>query len=176
MNAGAYGREMKDVLVEATAVDRRGVIHRVDLAELGLSYRHSDAPADWIFTSAMLRGVPDAAGAVQARMAEIAKARTDSQPVRSRTGGSTFKNPPGNSAWALVDAAGCRGLSIGGAQVAPQHTNFLINTGDATAADLENLGERVREKVKAQSGIELEWEIQRIGRPAPGAASTGGAG
>lgn len=166
MNAGAYGREIKDVLVEATAIDRRGVVHRVSATELGLSYRHSDAPADWIFTSALLHGQPSDMAAVQAAMADISQARAESQPVKARTGGSTFKNPEGHSAWALVDAAGCRGLRLGGAQVSDQHTNFLINTGEATAADLEALGERVREKVKQNSGIELEWEIQRIGRAA----------
>ncbi|MEQ9642957.1 MAG: UDP-N-acetylmuramate dehydrogenase [Alphaproteobacteria bacterium] len=164
MNAGAYGREIRDVLVEATAIDRRGVVHRVAAADLNLSYRHCDAPADWIFTSTTLRGTASDAATVQAAMADISKARAESQPVKARTGGSTFKNPAGHSAWALVDAAGCRGLRLGGAQVSDQHTNFLINTGEATAADLEALGERVREKVKQNSGIELEWEIQRIGR------------
>jgi UDP-N-acetylmuramate dehydrogenase len=165
MNAGAYGGEIKDVLVEAGAVDRQGKIHRVSAAELGLSYRHSDAPEDWIFTGAVLRGQRGESAEIDARMAEIKAAREASQPIRARTGGSTFANPPGDSAWRLVDAAGCRGLVRGGAMVSEKHTNFLINTGNATAADLEGLGEEVRRRVHAQFGIVLTWEIRRIGRP-----------
>ena len=165
MNAGAYGGEIKDVLVEAMAIDRSGTAHRVAAAELGLSYRHSDAPDDWIFTGAVLRGRPGDPAEIAARMTEIKAAREASQPIRARTGGSTFANPPGDSAWRLVDAAGCRGLKRGGAMVSEKHTNFLINTGDATAADLEGLGEEVRRRVHAQFGVTLHWEIRRIGRP-----------
>jgi UDP-N-acetylmuramate dehydrogenase len=165
MNAGAYGREIADVLVEASAVDRRGVLHRVSAAELGLSYRHCAAPGDWVFTAALLQGTPAPAAAIAARMAEIGRSRADSQPVRARTGGSTFKNPPGRKAWELIDAAGCRGLRRGAAQVSEQHCNFLINTGGATAAELEALGEEVRDRVWQASGITLEWEIRRIGCP-----------
>ncbi len=166
MNAGAYGSEIKDVLVEASAVDRNGTIHRVTADELGLSYRHSDAPDDWIFTGARLRGQRGEPAAIAARMDEIKAAREASQPIRARTGGSTFANPPGDSAWRLIDAAGCRGLRRGGAMVSEKHTNFLINTGTATAADIEGLGEEVRRRVPAQFGVVLEWEIRRIGRPA----------
>jgi UDP-N-acetylmuramate dehydrogenase len=166
MNAGAYGSEIKDVLVEAAAVDRAGAIHRVPAAELGLSYRHSEAPTDWIFTGALLRGELGDRQQIAQRMAEIQAAREASQPIRARTGGSTFANPPGDHAWRLIDAAGCRGLMRGGAMVSEKHTNFLINTGTATAADIEGLGEEVRRRVHAQSGIVLEWEIRRVGRHA----------
>lgn len=166
MNAGAYGSEIKDVLVEASAVDRRGAIHRVPAAEMGLSYRHSDAPDDWIFTGALLRGRRGDPAEIAGRMAEIKAAREASQPIRARTGGSTFANPPGDHAWRLIDAAGCRGLTRGGAMVSEKHTNFLINTGTASAADIEGLGEEVRRRVHAQFGIALDWEIRRIGRPA----------
>ncbi len=170
MNAGAYGREMKDVVVEAEAVDLEGRIHRLTLADLGFTYRHSAIPDGWIFTSARLRGVPGVAAEVTARMDEIRRKREDSQPVRSRTGGSTFTNPDGPNgmprAWELVDRAGCRGLVLGGARVSPMHTNFLENTGDATAADIEELGETVRRRVFEMSGVTLEWEIQRVGRKA----------
>ena len=169
MNAGAYGGEIKDVLVEASAVDRQGNIHHARAAELGLSYRHSDTPDDWIFTSAVLRGASDEPAAIAARMEEIRAAREASQPIRARTGGSTFANPPGDSAWRLIDTAGCRGLSRGGAMVSKKHTNFLINTGSATAADLEGLGEEVRRRVHSQFGVVLEWEIRRVGRHAAGA-------
>jgi len=168
MNAGAYGGEIKDVLVEASAIDRQGEIHRARAAELGLSYRHSDAPDDWIFTGAVLRGEPGEPTAIAARMEEIKASREASQPIPARTGGSTFANPPGDSAWRLIDAAGCRGLTRGGAMVSKKHTNFLINTGTATAADLEGLGEEVRRRVHTQFGVVLEWEIRRIGRHAPG--------
>jgi UDP-N-acetylmuramate dehydrogenase len=166
MNAGAYGREFKDVVIEAEAVDRQGRVHRVAAADLGFSYRHSGAPEDWIFTRAWFRGTPDDRAAIQARMDDINDKRTASQPIRSRTGGSTFANPPDRRAWELIDHAGCRGLRIGGAMVSEQHCNFLINTGDATAADLEALGETVRRRVKDTSGVDLRWEIRRIGVPA----------
>ena len=161
-NAGAYGGELAEVLISAEAVDRAGTIFTVTPRELGLSYRHSDAPADWIFTSARLRATPGDQLAIARRIAEIDAARTDSQP-RSRTGGSTFANPPGHKAWELIDRAGCRGLKIGGAQVSDKHTNFLINTGAATASDIEKLGEEVRRRVFDKTGITLDWEIRRLG-------------
>jgi UDP-N-acetylmuramate dehydrogenase len=170
MNAGAYGGEVKDILVEAGAVDRSGTVHRVPAAELGLSYRHSDAPNDWIFTGAVLRGRRGDPAEIAARMDEIKAAREASQPIRTRTGGSTFANPPGDSAWRLIDAAGCRGLTRGGATVSEKHTNFLINTGNASAADIEGLGEEVRRRVHAQFGVVLEWEIRHVGRHAAGSA------
>ncbi|HEV2550788.1 MAG TPA: UDP-N-acetylmuramate dehydrogenase [Stellaceae bacterium] len=163
MNAGAYGREFKDVLHEAVALDGHGNRQRVPAAALGLSYRHADAPEDWIFVSATFvgdRGDPDAIGR---RMMTIQAQREATQPIRARTGGSTFANPPGAKAWELIDAAGCRGLKRGGAMVSEKHANFLINTGDATAADLEDLGEEVRRRVHAHAGVMLEWEIRRIG-------------
>jgi len=163
MNAGAYGRELKDVLRWAEALTPAGETKRLTPAEMGLSYRHSGVPADWIFLRAALSAAPGDPAAIQARMDEIRAARSETQPIRSRTGGSTFKNPPGGKAWELVDAAGCRGLRLGGAQVSEQHCNFLINTGTATAAELEALGEEVRRRVRAHSGVELEWEIKRIG-------------
>ncbi|MDR3514397.1 MAG: UDP-N-acetylmuramate dehydrogenase [Azospirillaceae bacterium] len=163
MNAGAYGCEIKDALVSAVAIDRQGRRHAVSADALALHYRHCDAPADWIFTSAVLAGSAGDRDAIARRMAEIQAARADSQPVRARTGGSTFANPPGAKAWELIDRAGCRGLSRGGAQVSEKHCNFLINRGDATAADLEMLGEEVRQRVLAATGITLEWEIRRIG-------------
>ena len=172
-NAGAYGSEFKDVLTTAEAVDRNGNSHRATATELGLSYRHSEAPVDWIFTRAIFRAAPGEPDAIAARMAEIREARENSQPIRARTGGSTFANPAGDSAWRLIDAAGCRGLHRGGAMVSDKHTNFLINTGDATAADIERLGEEVRRRVEAQFGIVLEWEIRRIGRPLPGVSEAG---
>jgi UDP-N-acetylmuramate dehydrogenase len=161
-NAGAYGGELAEVLISAEAVDRAGKVFTVTPRELGLSYRHSDAPADWIFTSARLKAAPGDQLAIARRINEIDAARADSQP-RNRTGGSTFANPPGHKAWELIDRAGCRGLKVGGAQVSEKHTNFLINTGDATAADIEALGEEVRRRVFAQSSVQLEWEIRRIG-------------
>jgi UDP-N-acetylmuramate dehydrogenase len=171
MNGGAYGREMTDVVVEGEALDGSGRLHRLTHRDFGFSYRHCDLPEDWIFTGARLQGRRDDPQAVQARMAEIQKAREESQPIRTRTGGSTFANPSspearGRKAWQLVDEAGCRGLRIGGAQVSERHCNFLINTGDATAADIETLGEDVRRRVKEKTGVTLEWEIRRIGRPA----------
>jgi UDP-N-acetylmuramate dehydrogenase len=165
MNAGAYGGEIKDVLVEATAIDRSGAIRRVPASRMGLSYRHSDAPGNWIFTGALLRGRRGDPPEIARRMDEIKSAREASQPIRSRTGGSTFANPPGHQAWQLIDACGCRGLTRGGAMVSEKHTNFLINTGNASAADIEGLGEEVRRRVHAQFGILFEWEIRRIGRP-----------
>lgn len=166
MNAGAYGREVKDAIVGAVAVDRQGRRHRLDRDALGLSYRHSALPEDWIVTSALFEGTPADPAELSRRIGEIAHARAESQPVRARTGGSTFANPDGTKAWELIDRAGCRGLAIGGAQVSEKHCNFLINTGDACAADLEYLGEEVRRRVRAISGVELRWEIRRIGRPA----------
>jgi UDP-N-acetylmuramate dehydrogenase len=167
-NAGAYGSEFKDVLITAEAIDRRGAKHRASPTDLGLSYRRSETPADWMFTRAIFRAATGDPAVIAERMAEIREAREGSQPIRARTGGSTFANPPGDSAWRLIDAAGGRGLRRGGAMVSEKHTNFLINTGDATAADIEGLGEEVRRRVEAQFGIVLEWEIRRIGRPLPG--------
>ena len=171
MNAGAYGRETRDVLVEADAVTRTGETITLSLADFGFAYRSSRAPADLIFTSALFEGVPDNRADIETRMNRITSSREESQPIRSRTGGSTFKNPGGTlpdgpKAWKLIDAAGCRGLRRGGAQVSEQHCNFLINTGDATAADLEGLGEEVRRRVLETSGINLDWEIRRLGREA----------
>lgn len=163
MNAGAHGGETRDCLIEARAVDRAGNIHVLANADFGFHYRHSDAPADFIFTSALYQGRPGDPATILAEMDRITQAREASQPIREKTGGSTFKNPPGHKAWQLVDAAGCRGLTVGAAQVSPMHCNFLINTGGASAADIEGLGEEVRRRVKAQSGVELEWEIKRIG-------------
>jgi len=162
MNAGAYGGEMKDIVEQAEMVHRNGERHTVSAAELGFTYRHSAAPEDAIFVSATLRGRSGDQGAIGARIVEIDQAREASQP-RSRTGGSTFVNPPGARAWELVDRAGCRGLKIGGAQVSEKHCNFLINTGDATAHDIETLGEEVRRRVFDHSGVALQWEIKRIG-------------
>jgi UDP-N-acetylmuramate dehydrogenase len=165
MNAGAYGSDMAAVVTAATALDPHGRLHKLAKDELGFTYRHSAVDPDWIFIGAELAGRADNPQAIQARITEIQNARAGSQPIRSRTGGSTFTNPPHRKAWELIDAAGCRGLAIGGAQVSEQHCNFLINTGTATAADLEALGEEVRRRVQAQSGVELHWEIKRIGVP-----------
>jgi len=170
MNAGAYGRETGDVLTAVDAVSGDGRIHHVTADALHFGYRHCDLPDDWIITQAVLRGKVEPPAVIAARMAEIEDAREESQPIRTRTGGSTFKNPPGAKAWQLIDAAGCRGLRRGGAQVSEQHCNFLINTGDATAADLEGLGEEVRRRVFDQSGVTLEWEIRIVGT-APGEAA-----
>lgn len=166
MNGGAYGREVADVLVDCDVLLRSGERVTLPVAELGYTYRHSELPAGAIVVAATFRGQPGDPAAIQAEMDRIAAAREASQPLRTKTGGSTFKNPAGQKAWALVDEAGCRGLMLGAAQVSPKHTNFLINTGTATSADIEALGEEVRRRVKAKSGIELEWEIQRVGRPA----------
>jgi len=163
-NAGAYGGDLAQVLISAEAVDRAGAIRTVAPGMLGLAYRHSTAPTDWIFTSARLRATPGDQLAIARRIAEIDSARAETQP-RSRTGGSTFANPTGLKAWELIDSAGCRGLTVGAAQVSEKHTNFLINTGDATATDIEGLGEEVRRRVFEQSGILLQWEIRRIGEP-----------
>ena len=162
MNAGAYGGEFAQVVISAEAVDRAGKRHRVSAAELGFSYRHSTAPVDWVFTSARLTAEPGDQLAIARRIAEIDSTRSESQP-RSRTGGSTFVNPPGHKAWELIDQAGCRGLRIGQAQVSEKHCNFLINLGDATASDIEALGEEVRRRVFDKSGVRLEWEIRRLG-------------
>jgi UDP-N-acetylmuramate dehydrogenase len=170
MNAGAYGSEMKDVLIEADALNRSGAVHRIPAAAMGLSYRHCGVDPEWIFCGARLRGRRGVPAEVARRMEEIRAAREASQPIRARTGGSTFANPPGDQAWRLIDAAGCRGLVRGGAMVSEKHTNFLINTGTATAADIEGLGEEVRRRVHAAFGVVLEWEIRRIGRPLPGVA------
>jgi UDP-N-acetylmuramate dehydrogenase len=167
MNAGCYGTETKDVLVEAYAVTRHGERITLSNAELGYSYRKSARAAAelLIFTGGLFEGTPDTPAAIEARMAEITSRRESSQPIREKTGGSTFKNPPGHSSWRLVDAAGWRGKPYGGAMFSPLHANFLINTGEATAADLEGLGEQVRADVKARFGVDLDWEIKRIGKP-----------
>jgi UDP-N-acetylmuramate dehydrogenase len=171
MNAGAYGRALADVLVSARAVDRGGVVHEVPREALGLGYRHTQAPEDWIFTAATLVGRFDDPAAIAVRLREVQAAREASQPIRARTGGSTFVNPPGAKAWDLIDRAGCRGLRRGGAQVSTKHCNFLINDRDATAADIEGLGEEVRRRVLDATGVLLEWEIRRIGRHAAPAAA-----
>jgi len=165
MNGGAHGRETCEVVVEARAVDRQGQVHVLPVSELHYSYRHCGAPEDLIFTEALFQGEPGDPQAILAEMDGIATYREQAQPIKSRTGGSTFKNPLGHKAWQLIDAAGCRGLAVGGAHVSTMHCNFLINEGNATAADLEQLGETVRERVKATSGVELEWEIKRLGVP-----------
>ncbi len=167
MNGGAYGRETKDALVEARAVDRQGGVHRLDAAAMHYTYRHCGAPEDYIFTQALFAGEHGDPATIAAAMDKITETREASQPVKTRTGGSTFKNPPGHKAWQLIDAAGCRGLAIGDAQVSELHCNFLINRGAASAADIESLGETVRRRVKDQSGVDLEWEIKRIGVAAP---------
>jgi UDP-N-acetylmuramate dehydrogenase len=163
MNGGAYGRETKDILIEARGVDRAGNIHTYTNAEMGFTYRHCGVPDDVIFTEALFAGTPGDPAIIAAEMDKITEAREATQPVKSRTGGSTFKNPPGHKAWQLIDAAGCRGLVVGDTQVSELHCNFLINRGNASAADIENLGEEVRRRVREQNGIELEWEIKRIG-------------
>ncbi len=163
MNGGAYKGETKDVLVQARAVDRQGSIHVLGNADMHYTYRHCGAPEDFIFTQATFEGTPGDRAAIAAEMDKITESREATQPIKSRTGGSTFKNPPGGKAWQLIDVAGCRGLIIGGAQVSELHCNFLINLGTATAADIETLGETVRRRVRDSSGIDLEWEIKRIG-------------
>ncbi|WP_404333767.1 UDP-N-acetylmuramate dehydrogenase [Sphingomonas sp. MMS12-HWE2-04] len=170
MNGGAYGREVKDVLVECEVVLRSGEQRTLALADLGYTYRHSALPDGAIVLSATFRGQAGDPAAIQAEMDRIAAAREESQPLRSKTGGSTFKNPEGHKAWALIDAAGCRGLRRGDAQVSEKHCNFLLNLGNASSAEIEALGEDVRAKVKALSGVALEWEIQRVGLPADGAS------
>lgn len=163
MNAGAYGAEIKDIFFSATALDSKGAVHQLGAADMGFSYRHSDVAEDWIFTGVELLGTPGNQDTITTRIREIRAERDQTQPIQARTGGSTFANPPGSKAWALVDAAGCRGLIRGGAQISHKHANFLINTGTATAADLEGLGEDVRKRVKDHAGIELVWEVRRIG-------------
>jgi UDP-N-acetylmuramate dehydrogenase len=169
MNGGAYGGETKDVLIEARGVDRAGNVRVYANADMHYSYRHCGAPEDVIFTQALLQGRPGDAAAIAAEMDKITESREATQPIKSRTGGSTFKNPPGNKAWQLIDAAGCRGLVVGDAQVSEMHCNFLINRGSASAADIEALGEEVRRRVRESSGVELEWEIKRVGATAQGA-------
>ncbi len=166
MNGGAHGRETKEVLVEARAVDRKGNIQVLPVAALDYAYRHCGAPDDVIFTEALFQGAPGEPAKILAEMDEIAAYREEVQPIKSRTGGSTFKNPPGHKAWQLIDRAGCRGLNVGDAKVSEMHCNFLINEGNASGADLETLGETVRARVKETSGVELEWEIKRLGIPA----------
>jgi UDP-N-acetylmuramate dehydrogenase len=163
MNAGAYGTEIKDVLKQATAVDRQGKTHILKPADFGFRYRGVDVPSDWIFTGAEFYTSPGEQDAIEARIIEIKQQREASQPVRSRTGGSTFANPYNNSAWKLIDHAGCRGLTVGGAMVSELHCNFMINTGDATADNIEALGETVRHRVLNKTGILLDWEIKRLG-------------
>jgi UDP-N-acetylmuramate dehydrogenase len=165
MNAGCYGREIKDVCIEATAINGQGKRITLTKSDMGFSYRKSQVPDDVVFVGATFEGARDEPGAIRARMEKLVEERESSQPVKSRTGGSTFKNPPGQKAWSLIAAAGCRGLRRGAAQVSEKHCNFLINTADATAADIEGLGEDVRARVRAKSGIELEWEIKRVGVP-----------
>ncbi|HSY86845.1 MAG TPA: UDP-N-acetylmuramate dehydrogenase [Verrucomicrobiae bacterium] len=174
MNAGAYGHELVDVVTTAEAVDRQGGLHRLAKGDIGLTYRHSSVPEDWIFTGAELAGSAGATDAILTRLAQIQTARETTQPIRSRTGGSTFANPPGQKAWELIDRAGCRGLALGGAMVSEKHCNFLINTGQATAAEIETLGETVRRRVREATGFELRWEIRRIGvNASPGASIEG---
>ena len=163
MNGGAYGRETKDALIEARGVDRQGNVRVFTNADLHYTYRHCGAPDDIIFTEALFQGTVGDAKTIAAEMEKITESREATQPIKSRTGGSTFKNPPDDKAWQLIDAAGCRGLKIGDAQVSEMHCNFLINLGNATAADIETLGETVRRRVKEKSGVELDWEIKRIG-------------
>src|SRR5262245_1157211 len=163
MNAGAYGREFKDVLIEAVALNRKGERLAFSNAQMGFAYRRSSAPADLIFVEALFQGAPGDKSAIEAKMNEITDARSSTQPIKSRTGGSTFKNPPGEKAWQLIDRAGCRGLRHGDAEVSTLHCNFLINHGKATGDEIEALGEEVRAKVKETTGVELEWEIKRIG-------------
>ena len=164
MNAGCYGREIKDIFVEATAIDGQGNKVTLTAADMAFEYRKArGAGDDLVFVEAVFEGTADEPAAIKARMEDLSANREASQPIKSKTGGSTFKNPPGHKAWQLIDDAGCRGFQLGGAQVSEKHTNFLINTGDATAAELEALGEEVRKRVKEKSGITLEWEIKRVG-------------
>ena len=164
MNGGAYGREVKDILASARIVLRSGEVVEWPLEKLGYTYRHSELPAGAVVIEALFRGTPGDPQAIGAEMDAIARAREESQPLRSRTGGSTFKNPPGHKAWALIDAAGCRGFRMGDAQVSEKHCNFLLNLGSATSAEIEALGEEVRRRVEAKTHITLEWEIQRVGQ------------
>jgi UDP-N-acetylmuramate dehydrogenase len=166
MNAGAFGGETRDRLLWAEAVDRAGTLHRLEPDRLGMSYRHSALPADFIVVRAAFRGTPGDTAAIAARMQAIRDEREAAQPLRVATGGSTFKNPPGHKAWQLIDEAGCRGLRSGAAMVSEKHCNFLINTGGATADAIEALGETVRRRVREATGVSLEWEIVRVGRRA----------
>jgi UDP-N-acetylmuramate dehydrogenase len=168
MNAGAHGGETKDTFAEARAVDRHGRIHVLTHADMQFTYRHCGVPDDWIFTEALYQGRPGDTATLQKEMQEVADYRERVQPIKERTGGSTFKNPPGQSSWKLIDAAGLRGFRVGGAHVSNMHCNFLINDQGATAEDIETLGETVRARVQAHCGIALEWEIIRLGRPLPG--------
>ena len=170
MNAGCYGSETKDVLKSVIAIDRTGRRQEMNLDEMGYAYRHSSAPKDLIFTQAVFEGVQDDPSEISARMTSITDRREESQPIREKTGGSTFKNPDpaisgGRGAWQVIDAAGGRGFKVGGAMMSEKHCNFMINTGNATAADLENLGETIRQMVLDREGVQLDWEIKRIGRP-----------
>ena len=167
MNASAYGSETKDVLVQATCIDRKGNIHTVDAHDLNMTYRHTELPDDWIVVSAVFQGRPGQREEIEARMQDIQDKRESTQPVREKTGGSTFANPLPYKSWELIDKAGCRGHMVGGAQMSEKHCNFMINTGDATAFDLEQLGEDVRKKVRSQSDVLLRWEIKRIGEFLP---------
>jgi UDP-N-acetylmuramate dehydrogenase len=171
MNAGAYGSDVAAVLHQATAIDETGHLRQLDHAAMGFTYRHAAISDDWIFVGAELSGNPDQIAAIQERIDAIQQSRAESQPIRARTGGSTFVNPTPQRAWELIDAAGCRGLKMGGAMVSEKHCNFLINTGGATAADIEALGEEVRRRVREQSGINLQWEIKRIGLTADDASA-----
>jgi UDP-N-acetylmuramate dehydrogenase len=166
MNAGAYESDVSEVFEHADALDAHGELHRLGKAEMGFTYRHSGVPEDWIFVGGTFAGRADDPKAIHARIQDIQSKREESQPVRARTGGSTFVNPTGHKAWKLIDEAGCRGLRKGAAMVSEKHCNFLINTGEASAADIEALGEEVRRRVRDRSGIDLVWEIKRIGRPA----------
>jgi UDP-N-acetylmuramate dehydrogenase len=168
MNAGAHGRETKDVLVEAHAVDRQGNTHVLSLADMKFSYRHCGVPHDWIFTEGLYQGTPGDTAEILKQMGEVAEYREANQPIKERTGGSTFKNPPGSSAWKLIDAAGCRGYRVGGAKVSDMHCNFLINDRNASGEDIERLGETVRARVRDKSGVTLQWEIIRLGLPVDG--------
>jgi UDP-N-acetylmuramate dehydrogenase len=168
MNAGAHHAETKDALIEARAVDAAGKVHLLSLADMQMTYRHCGIPGDWIFTEALYQGRPGDPAEIMKAMDEVAAYREANQPIKDRTGGSTFKNPPGNSSWKLIDAAGCRGLRIGGAKVSEMHCNFLINDQNASAEDIETLGETVRRRVKAHSGVDLHWEIIRLGVPLAG--------
>ncbi len=168
MNAGAHGRETKDTMIEARAVDRSGKIHVLAFADMGFTYRHCAIPSDWIFTQATFQGTAGLPADIVKEMDEVADYREKNQPIKERTGGSTFKNPPGHSAWKLIDEAACRGLRIGGAKVSEMHCNFLINDAQASGENVEMLGETVRARVKAKSGVTLNWEIIRIGQPHDG--------
>ncbi len=172
MNAGAYGSEVKDILVRAEILSPDGTLHHLTADELKMGYRTGNVPGDWVVVRLVLRGKPGSKEQIANRMDAIRTSRAESQPLKTRTGGSTFRNPPGESAWKLIDLAGCRGLTRGGAQVSEKHCNFLINTGTATAADIEELGEEVRRRVKETTGIDLHWEIRRMGVPASDAKDT----